>query len=67
MQSLVVLFLIIALLAVLFALGRGLYYMSKGEQKDYAKKSNKMMWKRITYQAIALVLFAVVLILSGKG
>ncbi len=55
----------LAMAAVLGVLGMGLYTMVRGKDVT-GVKSNKLMWWRVYLQAIALALFAVMLILA-KG
>ena len=57
---------VIAMLSVLAVLGMGLMTMARG--KDITgKQSNKLMWMRIYLQAVALALFALVLVLTKKN
>lgn len=56
---------IIAMLAVLGVLGFGLATMVRGKDAT-GVKSNKLMWWRVYLQAIALALFAIVLVLTKK-
>lgn len=65
MTHFVIVAMITAMLAVLGVLGMGLYTMVRGKDTT-GVKANKLMWWRIYLQAIALALFAVVLILA-KG
>lgn len=65
MEKFVVVLMVLAMLGVLASLGFGLFYMVKGGKVN-AKKSNKMMWRRIWFQGVALVAFALILILA-KG
>ena len=65
MTNFVFIAMISAMMAVLTVLGMGLYTMLRGKDVT-GMKSNKLMWWRVYLQAIALALFAAVLILS-KG
>ena len=56
---------IFAMLAVLAVLGFGLATMVRGKDVT-GVKSNKLMWWRVYLQAIALALFAVVMVLAKK-
>jgi len=56
---------IIAMVAVLGALGTGLYAMTRGG-KFNAKYGNKLMQLRVALQAAALLLFGLAM-LAGKG
>lgn len=65
MTNFVFIAMISAMMAVLAVLGMGLYTMLRGKDVT-GVRSNKLMWWRVYLQAIALALFAAVLILS-KG
>lgn len=59
-------FLIIAILGALVTLGMGLTSMVKDSQ-EASLKGNKLMCMRVTFQAIAVFLFTLVLILNSRG
>ena len=54
-----------AMLAVLVALGVGMFYMSR-EGDENRKKSNKWMQVRVMLQGLAILLFALAAMSSGK-
>ena len=56
---------IIAMVAVLGALGTGLYAMTRGGEFN-AKYGNRLMQLRVALQAVALLLFGLAM-LTGKG
>lgn len=56
---------IISMLAVLGALGIGLFFMSR-EGDENRKKSNQWMRVRVWLQGIAIIMFALAAITSGK-
>lgn len=56
----------VAMAAVLAVLAMGLYTMLRGKDVS-GKKANKLMWWRVYLQALALALFAVVLVLRSMG
>lgn len=65
-SQLVVIGMVIAMLAVLGVLGTGLITMVRGKDVG-GTKTNKLMWWRVYLQALALGLFALVLILAKNG
>ena len=56
-------FLFLAMAATLATLGYGLFTMSRGGGVS-AAKSNRLMWRRVFFQGIALALFAILLMLK---
>lgn len=57
--------LFLAMAAVVTVLGMGLFTMLSG--KDISgQQSNKLMWRRVFFQGVALAIFAVLLILKKK-
>ena len=56
---------IIAMIAVVAVLAYGLITMVRGKDMT-GEKTNKLMWWRVYFQAIALVFFAIVLVLAKK-
>lgn len=65
MTTLAITAMVLAMLAVLTVLGTGLFTMARGKDVT-GKQTNKLMWLRVYLQALALALFAVVLILTKK-
>lgn len=58
--------LILALLAVVITLFYGLLTMARGASVD-ARQSNKIMRYRVALQAIALLIFVVILLMANQG
>lgn len=56
----------VSMIAVLGILATGLIVMVRGKDVT-GKQTNKLMWLRVYGQAIALALFALVLILTKKN
>lgn len=56
----------ISMLAVLGVLFWGIFTMAKGGEYN-VKWSNKIMRYRVVLQAIALLIFVVVLLMAGRG
>ena len=66
MSGLFVVFIVIAMVATLGVLLVGVIGMARGG--DFNKKNaNKLMRARVAMQAVAVGLFAIVLLLIGKG
>lgn len=64
--QLVIIAMVLAMLAVLAVLGTGLITMVRG--KDITgEKSNRLMWWRVYLQALAIGLFALVLVMAKNG
>jgi hypothetical protein len=75
MTLFLVLLLVAAMLAVLFTLIRGLVTMAQATDDDWkgpgpsprALKSNKMMQNRVLFQAGAIFVIVLLLLLAGHG
>jgi len=65
MSGIFLVLMIIAMVAVLGALGTGLYAMTRGGEFN-AKYGNRLMQLRVALQAVALLLFGLAM-LTGKG
>ncbi|MEH6756076.1 MAG: hypothetical protein V7676_01045 [Parasphingorhabdus sp.] len=73
MSYILILLILVAAGAVVFALARGLIAFANMEPEDVDadgvtashKKQNQMMFARVKYQAIAVVLVALLLLLAG--
>jgi nitrogen fixation-related uncharacterized protein len=66
MESMVIIMLGIAMLAVLISLFTGLYGMVRGG--DFNKKyGNALMQARVFLQGVALALFALAMVMQGAG
>jgi Hypoxia induced protein conserved region len=64
MSSLFAFLMVIAMLAVLGALGLGLFGMVRGGDFN-ARYGNRLMWWRVRLQCIALVLFVLAVLAGG--
>jgi hypothetical protein len=60
MQTFLTIFLVIAMIATLGVLGAGVVQMIRGGDP---RKSNKLMQSRVVLQGIALLLFAIIMML----
>jgi hypothetical protein len=75
MNYLLIIMIVAAIGAVVFALARGLIAFANMEPDDVDadgitvshKKQNDMMFARIKYQAIAIVLVVLLLVIAGSG
>ena len=61
MNTLFLLLLAVAMVAVLASLFGGLFFMARGGAND-ARKSNRLMQWRVALQGLALILFALALL-----
>ncbi len=64
MQALLIIFMILAALATLGVLARGIIIMARGKDVT-GKQSNKMMTYRVGFQALAII-FIVILFLINQ-
>jgi hypothetical protein len=75
MQTFIFVLIILAMLATLAALVRGIVIFLKTTEQDLlgtgpnlsGQRQNKMMWRRIQFQALAVVLIALFLMISRAG
>lgn len=74
MEILIILLVVGTAGLVLFSLARGLYYFSRGHQaaengtaSDNLKMQNQMMFARIKWQAITILLLVVIGLLAAGG
>ncbi len=66
MQTLLIILIVLAAGATLFVLAKGVIGMAQG--KDITgERSQALMRKRIQYQALAIVLVILLLMLAGQG
>ncbi len=65
MQILLILLIILAAAATLYVLVRGVIGMAQGSSQLNSERSQKLMQKRVIYQAAAL-LFAMLILLVGR-
>ncbi len=66
MSGLFVVFIVIAMIATLGILITGVIGMARGGDFN-RKNANKLMRARVALQAVAVGLFAIILLLIGKG
>ncbi len=66
MSGLFVVFIVIAMIATLGILITGVISMARGGDFN-RKNANKLMRARVALQAVAVGLFAIILLLIGKG
>ena len=66
MSGLFVIFIVIAMIATLGILITGIIGMARGGDFN-RKNANKLMRARVALQAVAVGLFAIILLLIGKG
>ncbi len=66
MQTLLIILIVLAAGATLFVLAKGVIGMAQG--KDITgERSQSLMRKRVQYQALAIVLVVLLLMLAGRG
>jgi NADH:ubiquinone oxidoreductase subunit 6 (subunit J) len=65
MSGFMIVLLVIAMVATVGVLFLGLFSMARGGEFN-ARNSNKLMRARIVCQAVALALFALLMVLMGK-
>jgi len=66
MSGIFLILMVIAMIAVLGALGTGLYAMTRGGEFN-AKYGNKLMQLRVALQAVALLLFGLAMLAGQKN
>ena len=66
MNTLLIIALVVAMGATAYVLVRGVIAMANGKDTSGAVQQ-KYMQKRVTYQAIAIVIVALILLLAGGG
>ena len=64
MQAMLIIFMVLAALATLGVLARGIIIMARGKDVT-GKQSNKMMTYRVAFQALAII-FIVILFLINR-
>ncbi|WP_426167467.1 twin transmembrane helix small protein [Sandarakinorhabdus sp. DWP1-3-1] len=66
MQAMLIIFMVVAALATLGVLARGIIIMARG--KDITgKQSNKMMSYRVAFQALAIVFIVILFLINRQG
>jgi hypothetical protein len=66
MSSFVTVLLVLAMAAVVVVLVVGIFNMARGGEFN-RRQSNRLMRMRVGFQVLALVLFGILLFLTGKG
>ena len=75
MQTFLFVLIMLAAVGALVSIVRGVYYFLRtqhdqldngGKAQEMALKQNKMMWRRIQFQALAIV-FVILLLLVARG
>jgi hypothetical protein len=64
MRTLLIILIVLAALATLFVLGRGVINMAQGKDPTGAR-SQDLMRKRVMFQALAIVLVVLLLLIAG--
>ncbi|PTQ13468.1 hypothetical protein CLG96_05110 [Sphingomonas oleivorans] len=75
MQTFLLVLIILAAIAALVALVRGIVIFLKTSEKDLlgtgpnlsGQRQNRMMWRRIQFQALAIILVILFLLLARSG
>ena len=66
MQALLIILMVLAALATLGVLARGIIIMARG--KDISgKQSNKMMSYRVAFQALAIIFIVILFLINRQG
>ncbi len=66
MQAMLIIFMVVAALATLGVLARGIIIMARG--KDITgKQSNKMMSYRVAFQALAIIFVVILFLINRQG
>lgn len=66
MQTLLIILIVLAAAATLFVLVRGVIGMAQGKDVT-GQKSQDLMRKRVMFQALAVILVVLLLVLAGGG
>ena len=66
MSTFMIILLVVAMAATAYVLVRGVIAMASGKDTT-GEQQQKWMRKRVQYQAIAIVLVALILIVAGSG
>jgi NADH:ubiquinone oxidoreductase subunit 3 (subunit A) len=74
MQTFLFILIVLAAIGALVSVGRGVYYflhaqheeVRTGQPSESGLKQNKMMWRRVQFQAIAIV-FVILFLLVARG
>jgi hypothetical protein len=75
MQAFLILLIVLAVIGTVVALIRGVYYFARSNETDLAKpgrnlsgeRQNRMMQARILFQALAVILVVLLLLLSRSN
>lgn len=74
MQTFLFILIVLAAIGALVSVGRGVYYFLQAQHdevrtglpSDNGLKQNRMMWRRVQFQAIAVV-FVILFLLVARG
>lgn len=66
MQTLLIILIVLAAAATLFVLVRGVLTMAQGRDISGAQSQN-LMRKRVMFQALAILLVVLLLVMAGRG
>ena len=66
MQTLLIILIVLAAAATLFVLVRGVIVMAQGKDVS-GQRSQDLMRKRVMFQALAIILVVLLLVLAGGG
>jgi hypothetical protein len=66
MQAMLIIFMVLAALATLGVLARGIIIMARGKDVT-GKQSNKMMSYRVAFQALAIVFIIILFLINRQG
>ena len=66
MQAMLIIFMVLAALATLGVLARGIIIMARGKDVT-GKQSNKMMSYRVAFQALAIVFIIILFLITRQG
>lgn len=74
MQTFLFILIVLAAIGALVSVGRGVYYFLRtqheelrtGQPSELGLKQNRMMWRRVQFQAIAIV-FVILFLMVARG
>ena len=66
MQAMLIIFMVLAALATLGVLARGIIIMARGKDVT-GQQSNKMMSYRVAFQALAIVFIIILFLINRQG
>ncbi len=66
MQAMLIIFMVVAALATLGVLARGIIIMARGKDVT-GQQSNKMMSYRVAFQALAIIFVVILFLINRQG